>query len=92
VWSATTYYQFTGTCHGWSPSWPTNKQDVLTVTATDAFKVLTQTRYANDPDTPEPMETIATRVGKILTVAVRRLVAIRSPRRESRPSRSTLTR
>jgi hypothetical protein len=69
VWSATTYYQFTGFVDAWSPSWPTNKQDVLTVTATDAFKVLTQTRYANAADTPEPMETIATRVGKILTVA-----------------------
>lgn len=66
VWSAITYVIFTGYIDGWPPTWPLNKLDRMTVTATDAFKVLTRTNYVNPA---QPEETIASRVGEILTVA-----------------------
>lgn len=66
VWSATTYVIFTGYVDGWPLTWPLNKLDRSTVTATDAFKVLTRCNYTNPA---QPQETIASRVGEILTIA-----------------------
>jgi hypothetical protein len=64
--AGTTYPIFQGYMNGWPMSWTLNKLDRVTVTATDAFKVLQTTRYVN---AAQPAETIAARVGEILTVA-----------------------
>jgi hypothetical protein len=64
--AGTTYPIFQGYVDGWPMSWTLNKLDRVTVTATDAFKVLQTTPYVN---AAQPVETIASRVGQILTTA-----------------------